>query len=106
MRKAKALVKVWVGENEGEIHALSHLVNENELEAVKVLDGEQDTDGQGRVTLTTLELHFLKDLILIERVVEAQEPGSYTTTSESTQLGYMTPPACGDVCRDPSPKEK
>lgn len=104
--KDRATAKAWVRDNGEEIHGISHLVEESEMEAVKILKGDQEIDGEGKITLSTLELHFMKGLIVIERVVEVQEPGSYTTKSTSTQLGYLDAPCCGDGCCAPSPKEK
>jgi len=102
----KLLVRAWVRDHEEEIHGLSRLVEESEIEAVKIITGDQKINSEGKVTLCTLELHFMKGLILIERVVEVQEPGSYTTKSTSTQLGYLEAPHSGDGCCSPRPKKK
>jgi hypothetical protein len=105
-RGDRAIVKTWVREHEEEVHDVSHLVGESEMEAVKIITGDQEVNSEGKVTLQTLELHFVKGLILIERVVEVQEPGSYTTKSASTQLGYLEAPHSGYGCRSPTPKKK
>jgi hypothetical protein len=104
--KFKTQVKAYSRENEEEIHELLHFAGESEIELVKILNGSQEMDSEGRVTLRTVELHFMKDLILIERVVEVQEPGSYDTRSTSTQLGYLDLPCCADDCCTPTPQRK
>ena len=106
LKKDRATVKAWVRDNDDMLHGIAHLVEETEMEVVKILAGDQETNNEGKVTLRTLELHFMKGLIVIERVVEVQETGSFTTKSTSTQVGYLDAPCCGDDCCSPSPKEK
>lgn len=106
MKKDRATVKAWVRDNDDMLHGIAHLVEETEMEAVKILAGEQGTNNEGKVMLHTLELHFMKGLVVIERVVEVQEPGSFTTKSTSTQIGYLDACCCRDDCCCPSPKEK
>ena len=104
--KHRAIVEDYARENAEEIHELSHLAGESEIEIVKIIEGAQEIDGAGKVTLRTLELHFMKDLVLIERVIEVQGRGSYTTESSSTQLGYLEIPCSEDSCPCLNPKEK
>ncbi len=106
IKKDRALVRAWARDHEEEINGFSHLAEESEMEAVRIVTGDQKVNSEGKVTICTLELHFMKDLILIERVVEVQEPGSYTTKSTSTQLGYLKAPHFGDDCCSPRPKKK
>jgi len=106
LKKDKATVKAWARDNDDVIHGIIHLVEETEMEAVKILAGEQGANNEGKVMLRTLELHFMKGLVVIERVVEVQEPGSFTTKSTSTQIGYLDACCSGDDCCCPRPKEK
>lgn len=106
LRKDRSLVGSWLKEHREEVHGLCHLVEEMEIEAVRILSGEQETDEEGRVTLRTLEVHFMKGIVLVERVVEVQLPGSYSREITSTQLGYLEPLPCSDECCGPPPKKK
>jgi hypothetical protein len=102
----RKLVKGWVKDHEEELHEIYHLANDSEMEAVKVITGDQEIDKRGRITLHTLELHFMKDLVLVLRAVEVQDSDSYTTRRTATQLGYLGMPSCGDDCGGSRPITK
>lgn len=102
----KALIKDWVKSHEEELHEIYHLANDSEMEAVKIINGDQEIDEGGRITLRTLELHFMKDLVLVLRTIEVQDPGSYTTRRTATQLGYLGMPRCEDDCDGSKPSTK
>jgi len=94
----RALVKDWVKNHEEELHEIFHLANDNEMEAVKVIDGDQEIDRGGRIILRTLEFHFMKELIVVLRTEETQDSGAYTMKKTATQLGYLEIPSCRDSC--------
>jgi hypothetical protein len=102
----RTLVNGWVKDNQKELHEIHHLAMDHEIEAVKIIAGNQKIDKGGRIIIGALELHFLKDLILALRTVEIQDPGSYKTRRTATQLGYIEVPCCKDDSGDSKPITK
>lgn len=86
-------VRVWISENEAEFHKLLHLAEEMEVEVIRVIEGEQEVDTAGVITLRTLELHFMSNIVLVLRSEEVQQRGSPKTSKATVQLGYVIPPA-------------
>jgi hypothetical protein len=88
----RQLIKDWVKNNREDLLDIAKFANENEVEAVRIISGDQETNEDGRITLRTLELHFIRGLILILKTMEIQEPGSFESKRLANQLGYLEMP--------------
>jgi hypothetical protein len=76
-RTQRTAIEEWVSEHREEIHAIHHFVSENEIEALRIISGEQVKDAAGWISIKTIELHFYCNLLLIVRTEERQDPDRF-----------------------------
>jgi len=98
-RKERATITAWIRSHGDEVRELYHYADGHEIEAVKILWGDQETRPE-KVTIQTLELKFMKNLALVLKAVESQVPGSFAMSRTETQLGYLGGLCGGDDWAD------
>lgn len=87
-----ALIEKWVEEHSEEIHEIYHLVEEYEMEVVKVIDGRQDESPDGGTTITSYDLYIIVNAVMVIMSEEVQAAGSNESTRHVTYLGEVEVP--------------
>lgn len=95
--RERAAIRGWINAHGDEFHAIYHFSEGNDVETTKIIQGDQEIGSSGKITIRTLELRFLKGVVLAVRALEEQDPGSPAMRRTATQLGYIEP-SCNNGC--------
>jgi len=98
--KEISLINDWLDKNAEAIHDIYHLVQEYEMEVVKIIDGNQETESDGRIRITSYDLYFVIDAILVVKSEEIQYPDRLESSRSLRYLAKVEIP-----CDEPGDEE-
>lgn len=83
-------IEEWVKANIDNIHDIFHYVGDSEIEASKIIDGKQEKDGEGNIKISSYELYFFSNLMLIVYSEETQDIQKSEAIRKVQYLGELT----------------
>jgi hypothetical protein len=93
-KKDAKMIEKWIVKNAGNIHEIFHLVQEYEMEAVKIIEGTQEKE-KGRTKINSYDILFISNIILIVSCEETQDVEGSGLTRKINYLGLIEIP-CGE----------
>jgi len=88
-------IEEWVQANADNIHDIFHYVVDSEIEASKIIDGKQEKDAEGRIKISSYELYFFSNLMLIVYSEETQDLEKSEVLRKVKYLGELSM-ECGE----------
>jgi hypothetical protein len=93
-KKDAKMIEKWIVKNADDIHAIFHLVQEYEMEAVKIIEGAQEKENGG-TKICSYDILFISNIILIVSCEETQDLEGSELTRKINYLGSIEIP-CGE----------
>lgn len=94
-KKDAKMIEKWITKNADDIHEIFHLVQEYEMEAVKIIDGTQEKMENSSTKINSYDIFFISNLILIVGCEETQDAEGSGLTRKINYLGSIEIP-CGE----------